>query len=234
MSNHDDMVFYTLHLFAGGGGGIFADLLLGHQTIGAVEIEAYPRRMLLERQLAGMLPAFPIWDDVKTFRYDNPATRPFIEYCRSIRERLIIAGGFPCTNVSCAGKGEGLDGKDSGLWFEMQRVIGEIRPKYVFVENAAALVSRGLGRILAGLTSLGYDSAWHIVSATDAIFTHHVAGTGQQVAQGRNDPATGLVGTQGYENDHRPVACHERKRLWIVATDHCLADPNGDRCQESS
>jgi len=80
------MVLYTLHLFAGGGGGIFADLLLGHKTIGAVEIEAYPRRMLLERQLAGMLPPFPIWYDIKTFRYDNPATQPFIEYCRSIRE----------------------------------------------------------------------------------------------------------------------------------------------------
>jgi len=232
-SNPDDMVLYTLHLFAGGGGGIFADLLLGHQTIGAVEIEAYPRRMLLERQLAGMLPPFPIWDDIRTFRSDNPATRPFIEYCQSIRERLIIAGGFPCADVSVANpNAKGLEGQKSGLWFEMHRVVGEIRPRYVFIENSAALVSRGLGRILDGLAGLGYDISWGVISALDAIFLHHVAGTGQQMAQGRNDPATGLVGTGGHENDQRPVACHERKRLWIVATDSRLADADGNRREE--
>ena len=219
------MVLYTLHLFAGGGGGIFADLLLGHKTIGAVEIEAYPRRMLLERQLAGMLPPFPIWDDIKTFRYDNPATQPFIEYCRSIRERLIIAGGFPCQGVSSGNPNPlGLRDERSGLWFEMQRVVGEIRPRHVFVENSANLVSRGLGQILGGLSELGFHARWGTVCAADAVFLHYATGESQAMAQGRNDPATGLVGTSGHENHQMPVAYHERKRLWIVATDSRFAD----------
>ena len=188
--------------------------------------------MLLKQQLAGILPTFPIWDDIRTFRSDNPATRPFIEYCRSIRERLIIAGGFPCTDISCAGKGEGLEGKDSGLWFEMHRVVGEIRPRYVFVENSANLVSRGLDRILAGLTSLRYDAIWAVVSAADAIFFHYASGENQQMAQGWNDTTTGLVGTRGHENDQRPTAYHERKRIWIVAADPRMADTDGGRCKE--
>ena len=90
------MVLYTFHLFAGAGGGILADLLLGHRPIGAVEIEPYARNVLLSRQLDGSLPRFPVWSDVRTFRADNPNTREFIDRLRGIRERLCICGGFPC------------------------------------------------------------------------------------------------------------------------------------------
>ena len=86
----------TLHLFAGGGGGVLADRLLGRDIVGAVEIEKYPREILLSRQADGILPLFPIWDDVTTFRSDNPDTAEYIEGLRSIREHLCIAGGFPC------------------------------------------------------------------------------------------------------------------------------------------
>ncbi len=86
---------YTIHLFAGAGGGIAADRLLGHTPICAVEIEKYPRRVLLQRQLDGVLPAFPIWDDVKTFREDNPETAPFFNRAKEVRQELVIAGGFP-------------------------------------------------------------------------------------------------------------------------------------------
>jgi len=88
------MGLYTLHLFAGAGGGLLADLLLGHTPIGAVEIEDYPRRVLLQRQLDGILPVFPIWDDVTTFRSDNPETAGFIQRAKEIEE-LAICGRFP-------------------------------------------------------------------------------------------------------------------------------------------
>ena len=89
------MGLYSFHLFAGAGGGILADSLLGHTTIGAVEIEEYPREVLLARQVDGSLPRFPIWDDVKTFRHDNPETRAYIERLREVSQELVISGGFP-------------------------------------------------------------------------------------------------------------------------------------------
>ena len=85
----------AFHLFAGAGGGILADELLGHRTIGAIEIEPYPRKVLLARQLDGSLPRFPIWDDVRTFRIDNPDTRGYIERLRERNRELVICGGFP-------------------------------------------------------------------------------------------------------------------------------------------
>jgi len=86
---------YTLHLFAGTGGGILADILLGHTPICAVEIEEYPRRVLLQRQLDGILPVFPVWDDVTTFRSDNPETAGMFNELRKVSGELAICGGFP-------------------------------------------------------------------------------------------------------------------------------------------
>lgn len=164
--------FATLHLFAGGGGGILADRLLGRDIVGAVEIEKYPREILLSRQADGILPLFPIWDDVTTFRADNPDTAAYIEGLRSIREHLCIAGGFPCQDLSIAGKGAGLDGARSGLWREMRRIIGEIRPRYIFVENSPMLVVRGLDRVLGDIAELGFSCRWGVVGADDSGAPH--------------------------------------------------------------
>ena len=168
----NDVVLYTLHLFSGAGGGILADLLLGHRPIGAVEIDAYARQVLLCRQVDGSLPRFPVWDDVRSFSIDNDATRPFIERLCGIRERLCICGGFPCTNISSAGKGEGINGKDSRLWKEYARIIGEIRPKYAFLENSNMLIRRGLDVVVTDLAEMGYSLAWGIVSAADVGACH--------------------------------------------------------------
>ena len=162
----------TLHLFAGGGGGILADRLLGRDIVGAVEIEKYPREILLSRQADGILPLFPIWDDVTTFRADNPDTATYIEGLRSIREYLCIAGGFPCQDLSIAGKGAGLEGARSGLWREMRRIIGEIRPRYILVENSPMLVVRGLDRVLGDIAELGFSCRWGIVGADEAGAAH--------------------------------------------------------------
>ena len=162
----------TLHLFAGGGGGILADRLLGRDIVGAVEIEKFPREVLLSRQADGILPLFPIWDDVSTFRSDNPDTAAYIEELRSISRYLCIAGGFPCQDVSVAGKGAGLEGARSGLWREMRRIIGEIRPRYVFVENSPMLVVRGLDRVAGDLAEMGFGFRWGIVGADDSGAPH--------------------------------------------------------------
>ena len=150
-----------LHLFAGAGGGILGGMLLGHTCVCAVEIEPYPREILLQRQRDGILPKFPIWDDVRTF--DGRPWRGKID---------CVCGGFPCQDISAAGKGAGIDGARSGLWSEFARIIGEIRPQYAFVENSPMLVSRGLGRVLGDLSALGYNAKWLVMGADDVGAPH--------------------------------------------------------------
>ena len=78
----------------------------------------------------------------------------------------VICGGFPCQDISIAGKGAGITGERSGLWTEYARIIGEVRPRYAIIENVAALLSRGLGDVLCDLSALGYDAEWHCIPAS--------------------------------------------------------------------
>ena len=151
----------TFHLFAGAGGGILADLLLGHNPIGACEIEPYPRDVLLARQRDGHLPNFPIWDDVATL--DGNPWRGTVD---------VLCGGFPCQDISAAGKGAGITGERSGLWKEYSRLIGEMRPRFVFAENSPLLRTRGLGVVLQDLAALGYNARWGIIGAGDVKAPH--------------------------------------------------------------
>jgi len=150
-----------LALFAGAGGGILGGHLLGWRTVCAVEWEQYPSSVLCARQNDKILPPFPIWDDVQTF--DGKPWRGIVD---------VVSGGFPCQDISVAGKGDGLDGERSGMWREMARIIGEVRPRFAFVENSPMLVTRGLERVLADLTSMGYDSRWGVISAADVGAPH--------------------------------------------------------------
>ena len=152
---------YSLHLFAGAGGGLVADIIGGEtMPVCAVEIEQYPQSVLAKR-----FPEMPIWDDVCTFRADNPECADMFADLREHADELVIAGGFPCQDISCAGKGAGIRGERSGLWAEYARIVREIRPRFVFVENSPFLVSRGLGVVLADLAAMGYDAAWGVLSA---------------------------------------------------------------------
>lgn len=150
-----------LALFAGAGGGILGGHLLGWTPVGAVEIEKYPRECLLQRQRDGILPPFPIWDDVTTF--DGKPWRGLVD---------VVSGGFPCQDISCAGKGEGISGSRSGLWKEMYRIICEVRPRYAFMENSPLLTSRGLHVVLGDLAEAGYDAAWLVLAASDVGAPH--------------------------------------------------------------
>jgi DNA (cytosine-5)-methyltransferase 1 len=150
-----------LALFAGAGGGILGGHLLGWRTVCAVEWEAYPASVLCARQNDGLLPSFPIWDDVQTF--DGKLWRGIVD---------VVSGGFPCQDISVAGKGDGLDGERSGMWREMARIISEVRPKYCFVENSPMLTTRGLGTVLADLAKLGFDAKWGVLGADNAGLPH--------------------------------------------------------------
>jgi DNA (cytosine-5)-methyltransferase 1 len=84
----------------------------------------------------------------------------------------LVAGGFPCVDVSLAGKGAGLDAPRSGLWFEFARIVREVEPRYVFVENVPGLVNRGLDRVLGALAELGFDAEWGLFSAAEVGAPH--------------------------------------------------------------
>lgn len=150
-----------LALFAGSGGGILGGKLLGWRTVCAVECNAYAASVLCARQNDGLLPPFPIWDDVCTF--DGRPWRGIVD---------VVSGGFPCQDISAAGKGAGIDGEKSGLWGQMARIIGEVRPEKVFVENSPMLTLRGLGRVLGDLAALGYDAEWGVLGAQDVGAPH--------------------------------------------------------------
>jgi DNA (cytosine-5)-methyltransferase 1 len=150
-----------LALFAGAGGGILGGHLLGWRTVCAVEWEAYPASVLVARQNDKILPPFPIWDDVQTF--DGKPWQGIVD---------VVSGGFPCQDISSAGKGVGITGARSSMWGHMARIIGEVRPRYAFVENSPMLTTRGLGTVLRDLASMGYDAEWCVLGANDVGARH--------------------------------------------------------------
>jgi len=103
---------------------------------------------------------------------ENQRRRESVQPGRSSGREFIIAGGFPCQDISVAGKGAGLDGTRSGLWFEYARLIGEIRPRYAIMENVGALTHRGLDRVLGSLAEIGYDAEWQDIRASDVGAPH--------------------------------------------------------------
>jgi DNA (cytosine-5)-methyltransferase 1 len=127
----------------------------------AVEWTPYCQQVLAQRQEDGLLPWFPIFGDVQQF--DGKPWRGIVD---------VVSGGFPCTDISVAGKGAGITGKQSGMWTHMARIVGEVRPRYVFVENSPALVTRGLGVVLGDLAALGYDCRWTVLGAADVGAPH--------------------------------------------------------------
>lgn len=123
------------------------------RTVAFCECDPFARRVLAKHW-----PGVPCYDDVRTLTAARLAAD-------GIGAVDVICGGFPCQDISVAGKGAGLAGERSGLWVEFARVIGEVRPRYVIVENVAALLGRGHGEVLGDLAALGYDAEWHCIPA---------------------------------------------------------------------
>ena len=140
-----------LALFAGAGGGLLASELLGWRTICAVEWEPYPASVLCARQNDGILPPFPIWDDVQTF--DGRAWRGLVD---------VVSGGFPCQAFSTAARGGNIAEKN--MWPSMRRIIREVQPRYVFAEN---VTEYAIQQASSDLLEDGYNSKYIKLSAAD-------------------------------------------------------------------
>jgi DNA (cytosine-5)-methyltransferase 1 len=140
----------------------------------------------------------------------------------------VLAGGFPCQDISAAGKGAGIkEGTRSGLWIEFARIIGEIRPRIVMLENVAAITSRDGTRVIADLTALGYDAEWGIISAADAGASHRRE-RWWCVAYRQNDGIDrriGITRDDAQSSAQRPAVAPSGRDggLFDVADDNCIA-----------
>jgi len=167
-------------LFSGIGGIDLGLERAGMKCLWQVEINPFCRRVLKKH-----------WPDVK--RLDNVK----FAGAKNLEPVDLVAGGFPCQDVSEAGKRTGIQkDNNSGLWIEFHRIICELRPRYVFVENVTGLLIDGMGRVLGDLASIGYNAEWEVLSAADVGAPHlrkrvfivaHSDSAGRQ-EQRRNQP----------------------------------------------
>ena len=216
----------------------------GWRTVCAVEWEPYAACVLAARQNDGLLPPFPIWDDVQTF--DGRPWRGIVD---------VVSGGFPCQDISIAGRGDGLEGQRSGMWKHMARVVGEVRPRFVFVENSPMLTSRGGTRVIADLTALGYDCRWGVIGAADCGGPHkrdriwivaHTTSAGRDERRIQNEGSGGCsfeqrasigIGESGCSSSSmadpngmrelQPQRVKRDQRRWASNGSTEMADPNG-------
>jgi DNA (cytosine-5)-methyltransferase 1 len=154
------MKIYGLDLFSGSGG---LSIALSPWVIPRAycENDPYAQAVLLSRMRDGSLPWAPIWDDVQSLS-GRMVPKPID----------IVYGGFPCQDISVAGNGRGLEGKRSRLFSEVGRLVREINPAFVFLENVPAIRTRGAERVVKELASAGYDCRWTIVSAAEVGAPH--------------------------------------------------------------
>ena len=154
----------TMHLFAGVGGGLLADKILGHRPIIAVEWDKFACSVLRERANDGWFHGLQVWEgDVRLF---NPS-----EYIGRVD---IIHAGFPCQDISTAGKQAGVgEGTRSGLYREVLRIADTVRPRELFLENVSAICTNGLSTVLGDLAKMGYDARWLCIRASDVGANHH-------------------------------------------------------------
>jgi DNA (cytosine-5)-methyltransferase 1 len=141
----------VLDLFSGiGGFSLGLERAGGFETVAFCEVDAKARLVLAKHW-----PNVPIFEDIRTLTGEQ------------LREQGImpdvICGGFPCQDISGAGKGAGIIGTRSGLWAEMFRLIRDVRPAWAIVENVSALRSKGLTLVLQNLSEIGYMCEWHCI-----------------------------------------------------------------------
>lgn len=202
----------VLDLFSGiGGFSLGLERTGGFKTVAFCEIETYCRRVLAKHW-----PEVPCYNDVRTLT---------AERLRSDGIAVdVICGGFPCQDISVAGKQVGIGGERSGLWSEIARLAGELRPCLIIVENVAALLGNGLDRVLGDLAALGFDAEWHCIPAA-ALGASHVRDRFWLVAY-----------SNGGRSHGEPVSIAEcisaPDFAWHGAPEH-VADASGERRGEA-
>lgn len=207
------------HLFAGAGGGLLASKILGHHNVFAVELERYPAGILRQRAEEGWFPGLHV-HEIDARLFDSS------EYTGRVDA---IHAGFPCQDISVAGAGAGIGGSKSGLWSEVVRVAGILRPRELFLENSPAIVTRGLDQVLGDLVELGYDARWCVLSAS-AVGAPHLRARWWCLARRAH--------TDGERNKPRgncatPVASSERDQKIRIEDERVFGDvPDTDGKRE--
>ena len=199
-------------LFAGIGGFDLGLERAGMRVRWQCEIDPYCQRVLAKHW-----PHVTRYGDIKTVDWD------------SVEPVDLLCGGFPCQDISLAGKGAGLAGDRSGLWFEYAKAIAALRPRYVLIENVSALRSRGLDQVLGSLAALGYDAEWHCIPAC-AVGAPHRRDRVWIIAHSKSDRTQRGIFQQGRtivgdDGDIQFVAYHAERTRGC----RCAADPRGDR-----
>ncbi len=201
----------VLDLFSGiGGFSLGLERTGGFETVAFCEIEDFPRKVLRKHW-----PDVPIFEDVRELTGEQVGSVD------------VICGGFPCQDISRAGSGEGLDGSRSGLWSEYARLIGEIRPQFVIVENVAALLHRGLNRVLGDLAEIGYDTEWHCIPAAN-IGAPHIRDRIWIIAYPQYSD-TDSIGSHRAEEHNGSTEPGNKQGSFSRSMGEILADPNGFR-----
>ena len=196
-------------LFSGIGGFALAARWCGIETVQFVEIDPFCQKVLNKN-----FPGVPIHDDIKT--YKGGGTSPFL-----------LTGGFPCQDISLAGRGVGLSGERSGLWSEYDRIISEVRPKFIIVENSAGLLVRGLDRVLCDLSKNGYDAEWQVISAKEAGAPHKRERL-YVIAYSNGEHGKARLGIiKNGEGKIFPLRLRERFPVWLQAADQFIGMDDG-------
>jgi DNA (cytosine-5)-methyltransferase 1 len=200
------MTYRVLDLFSGiGGFSLGLERTGGFRTVAFCEIDPFCRRVLAKHW-----PRVPQYDDVRLLTAERLAADGIAVD--------VICGGFPCQDISLAGKGGGLAGERSGLWSEIARLAGELRPQYLLVENVAAILSRGLDKVLGDLAAIGYDAEWHCIPAS-AVGAPHRRDRFWLVANARGGRRCGSSGGE----------VQQPGRAEAIGASEALADANGER-----
>lgn len=197
-------------LFAGIGGLDLGLERAGMSCSWQVEIDDYARRVLAKH-----------WPDVERHTDIRNCGR------HNLRAVDLICGGFPCQDVSVAGTGDGLEGERSGLWREYLRIICDLRPRFIVVENVAALLARGAGRVLADLASVGYDAEWQTIQASDVGAPHTRA---RLFIVAYTNSVNGQAGMGTVENRTTQVFTdgnRQRFPIWLQTTDPFIGMDDG-------
>ncbi len=149
----------VLDLFSGIGGFALAGQWVwgnDHEIVGFCEIDKYCHKVLNKN-----FPGVPIYEDIRKLNG------------KDFKNIDLITGGFPCQDISVAKPdGKGIDGNRSGLWSEMYRVLGVVRPKFAIIENVANIINRGLERVICDLTRIGYDCEWQMLEGYQVGLPH--------------------------------------------------------------
>jgi DNA (cytosine-5)-methyltransferase 1 len=197
-------------LFSGIGGMDLGLERAGMECLWQVEIDEFCRKVLAKH-----------WPNVARFNDVRECGKHNLEQVE------LIAGGFPCQDVSLAGPGAGLSGERSGLWFQMFRIICELRPRYVLVENVAALLNRGAGRVLADLASVGFNAEWEALRASSFGAPHRRERVFIVAYPNESNGQTGLGSESNGTRQIFSSGNQECVPLWLQTTDQFIGMDDG-------